>query len=125
MARKGGNPNIVEAGKGTRFVAGDGRANNAGKLSQKKQAEDKIFKDILREELSVEIKNGRTGEVATRKQVSAIQLANMMSNGDLRAIQLGLKILGELAENIELSGNVEVETKVLDYTKLLPNEPNE
>lgn len=52
--------------------------------------------------LEAEIENSK-GEKATRKEVSAIQVASRMARGDLKAIELGLKILGETKEQVDLT----------------------
>lgn len=57
----------------------------------------RMFREMLAEALEVEIP-GEDGKLISRKLASCIILAKMMAGGDLRAIDLGTKLLGEAVE---------------------------
>lgn len=71
---------------------------------------NKTCRELLEKALAKEIENA-SGERATKKEVSFIMLANEMAKGNLKAIKLGAKILGELTEQVDL--NVDGKISVL------------
>lgn len=69
-------------------------ARKAGKASGKARREKRTMKQLLEIALSLMITN-KKGETASRKEVIAIQLVNRAASGDLRAIDLLTKLIGE------------------------------
>lgn len=69
-------------------------ASKAGKASGKARREKRTMKQLLEIALSLMVTNKR-GETASRKEVIAIQLVNRAASGDLRAIDLLTKLIGE------------------------------
>ena len=69
-------------------------ASKAGKASGKARREKRTMKQLLEIALSLMVTN-KKGETASRKEVIAIQLVNRAASGDLRAIDLLTKLIGE------------------------------
>lgn len=69
-------------------------ASKAGKASGKARREKRTMKQLLEIALSLMVTNKR-GETASRKEVIAIQLVNRAASGDLKAIDLLTKLIGE------------------------------
>lgn len=69
-------------------------ASKAGKASGKARREKRTMKQLLEIALSLMVTN-KKGETASRKEVIAIQLVNRAASGDLKAIDLLTKLLGE------------------------------
>lgn len=75
-----------------------------GKARAAKIRERKQMKELLAIALEEMVENPQ-GDRATKKEVAAIQLANSMARGNLRATELGLKILGEFEERYNVETN--------------------
>ena len=69
-------------------------ARKAGKASGKARREKRTMKQLLEIALSLMVTN-KKGETASRKEVIAIQLVNRAASGDLKAIDLLTKLIGE------------------------------
>lgn len=69
-------------------------ASKAGKASGKARREKRKMKQLLEIALSLRVTN-KKGETASKKEVIAIQLVNRAASGDLRAIDLLTKLIGE------------------------------
>lgn len=69
-------------------------ASKAGKASGKARREKRTMKQLLEIALSLMVTN-KKGETASRKEVIAIQLVNRAASGNLRAIDLLTKLIGE------------------------------
>ena len=69
-------------------------ARKGGLASGKAKRERKTFYRWLSIALD-EIVEDENGNKVSRKQLAAIMLAKKISEGDLKAIELGLKVLGE------------------------------
>lgn len=65
-----------------------------GKASGKARREKRTMKQLLEIALSLMVTN-KKGETASRKEVIAIQLVNRAASGDLKAIDLLTKLIGE------------------------------
>ena len=65
-----------------------------GKASGKARREKRTMKQLLEIALSLKVTN-KKGETASRKEVIAIQLVNRAASGDLKAIDLLTKLIGE------------------------------
>ena len=65
-----------------------------GKASGKVRREKRTMKQLLEIALSLMVTN-KKGETASRKEVIAIQLVNRAASGDLKAIDLLTKLIGE------------------------------
>lgn len=63
--------------------------------------EKKQFREYLEKALSNEMKNDK-GERIPLKMAGMINLAKKCAEGDLKAIELALKILGEITEKAEV-----------------------
>lgn len=79
------------------------RGRKGGIASGKARREKRTMKELLEIALSIEIKNSK-GEKATMKEASAIQLATKAAKGDLKAIDLMSKLLGEQVQKTEITG---------------------
>lgn len=90
-------------GKGSAATAQrDREIQSAGGRARGRQLrERKRMKELLALALE-EIVENKNGQKATKKEVAAIQIANAMAKGNLRATELGLKILGELEEKVNV-----------------------
>lgn len=69
-------------------------ASKAGKASGRARREKRTMKQLLEIALSLMVTN-KKGETASRKEVIAIQLVNRAASGDLKAIDLLTKLIGE------------------------------
>ena len=69
-------------------------ASKAGKASGKARREKRTMKQLLEIALSMMVTN-KKGETASRKEVIAIQLVNKAASGDLKAMDLLTKLIGE------------------------------
>ena len=81
------------------FTSENGRERQA--IGVESRRNNKTCRELLEKALAKEITN-KYGETATKKEATFIMLANEMAKGNLKAINLGMKILGELKEKIEL-----------------------
>ena len=70
-------------------------ASKGGKASAAAKQQRKDFCKLLSLALDTNTADEIEGETMTLKQKSAIVLARKMADGDLKAIELGIKILGE------------------------------
>lgn len=86
-----------------------------GKARAAKIRERKQMKELLALALE-EVVTNPEGEKASKKEVAAIQIANAMARGNLRATELGLKILGEFEEryNVETKDTSEQRFRARD-----------
>lgn len=95
MANPKGNPNIVEYGKATRF--GTERGCNpveASKKGNESQAVWRSYYEIAKENITVE------------DQVSQIEVLKRLAlNGDIKALELLLKILKEYEDKLSVESN--------------------
>lgn len=73
-------------------------------LSTEAFRKNQTFKELLEKALTKEIVSVN-GERASKKEVTAIQLANEMAKGNLKAIKLGVKILGELQDKVDITSS--------------------
>ena len=65
-----------------------------GKASGKVRREKRTMKQLLEIALSLMVTN-KKGDTASRKEVIAMQLVNRAASGDLKAIDLLTKLIGE------------------------------
>ena len=86
-------------GKNTQF-SGD-IAAISGKKGAAKRRERKEFREYLKAALEVEVENAK-GEKATLKEISMIKIAQGCAKGDIKSIELALKVLGEITEKAEI-----------------------
>lgn len=95
MANPKGNPNIVEYGKATRFGTGNGcTAADAGRKSQEAQAVARSYYELAKGEVSDEMK------LAHIKMLEEHAL-----DGDIKALELLLKIMKEYEDKLSVEGN--------------------
>lgn len=80
-------------------------AQQGGIASGKARREKKAMRELLEDALAKVIKS-KSGEVATKKEVASIRIADGMANGDPKMLEIGLKILGDFTQKqeIELKG---------------------
>lgn len=95
MANPKGNPNIAEYGKETRF--GTERGCNpvvAGDLGNKSQAAARSYYEIAK------------GEVSDDTRLAHIRMLEERAlNGDIKALELLLKILNEYEDKVSVEGS--------------------
>lgn len=106
----------LEKGKNTQF-SGETAAilgKKGAEISNQKQRELKLFREYLNEALKVEAKNAK-GESATLKEISMIKIAQGCANGNMKSIELALKILGELTEEHNVNLNINKELSLADW----------
>lgn len=78
--------------------------SNGGKKSGKVRREKRAFKQLLEIAMSQLVHN-KAGESKSRKELAMMRLAERCTNGDLRAIELAERILGEVqAQKMEVTG---------------------
>lgn len=77
-------------------------ATMGGKASGEARRKQKLYKELLAIALDTEITNS-SGETKPLKEVGMIQLAKKVAKGDLKAIELSAKILGELVNKTDLT----------------------
>ena len=91
---------------GHRFKKGDPEtiaiAGKAGKLGGVAKRERKKWREELSKQLMAEVKS-MSGETATKNEVAMIMLANLCAKGDLEAIKVAMRILGEDNINIGIT----------------------
>lgn len=76
--------------------------SEGGKAKAEKVRKQKLYKELLAVALDTEITNS-SGETKPLKEVGMIQLAKKVAKGDLKAIELSAKILGELVNKTDLT----------------------
>lgn len=79
-------------------------ARKGGKASGKKRRERKLFKELLAAALDIEQTNSR-GETKSLKDIGMVNLAARVAKGDLKAIELASKILGELVNKTDVTSD--------------------
>jgi len=116
MARAGGNPNISEAGKGTRFGSDSGySAVKAQEKSVEARATNKSLNADLRERCTPE----RIAKINER-------LLQMAEHGNLRAYELARDGLGEKpTEKHEVTINDDSMREMDEFFQRADNEPAE
>lgn len=77
--------------------------SNGGKASGKARRDKRKLKDLLELAMSQKVTNQK-GESETKKAVAMIRLADKCISGDLKAIELAAKLLGEATEQVEVTG---------------------
>ena len=95
MARPGGNPNISDYGKDTRFGSERGyNAAIAGQKGNEAQAVARSYYEIAK------------GEVSDETRLAHIRMLEERSlKGDIKALELLLKILKEYEDKVNVEGN--------------------
>lgn len=117
--KKNMHPNSLanlEKGKNSQF-GGDMAAilgKKGAESLHKKNKQLKLFREYLNEALKVEAKNAK-GESATLKEISMIKIAQGCANGNMKSIELALKILGELTEEHNVNLNINKELSLADW----------
>ena len=95
MANPKGNPNIVEYGKATRFGTERGcSAVVAGDLGNKSQENARSYYEIAKAEVSDETRLAHIRMLEKRAL-----------NGDIKALELLLKILKEYEDKVSVEGS--------------------
>ncbi|MBQ3679789.1 MAG: hypothetical protein IJP79_07380 [Paludibacteraceae bacterium] len=97
-----------------------------GKASGRVRREKRTMKQLLEIALSMMVTN-KKGETASRKEVIAIQLVNKAASGDLKAMDLLTKLIGEqvvrqetacvTATKVDVSALTDEQLKVLSEIK--------
>lgn len=77
--------------------------SNGGKASGKARRDKRKLKDLLELAMSAKVTNSK-GDSETKKAVAMIKLADKCISGDLKAIELAAKLLGESVDKVEVSG---------------------
>ena len=76
-------------------------AQQGGIASGKARREKKAMRELLEDALAKVIKS-KSGEVATKKEVASIRIADGMANGDPKMLEIGLKVLGDFTQKQEI-----------------------
>ena len=76
--------------------------SEGGKAKAEKVRKQKLFKELLATALEIEQTNSR-GETKSLKDIGMVKLATKVAKGDLKAIELSAKILGELVNKTDLT----------------------
>lgn len=111
--KQGGTPKGVTPpnwNSDPKFLANRGRLRDpenqrkAHEAAARKRKRDLLMRDLLDLALreTVETKDGKK---RTKKEISARSLANEMASGDIKAIELGVRILGEFETKVTLTGD--------------------
>lgn len=79
-------------------------ARMGGIASGKARREKRRLRDLLKIAAAEQVTNPTTGEKKCRDELAMARLASKAANGDLKAIELMAKLLGELAQKHELTG---------------------
>lgn len=105
--KRGQNPNSranLEAGR-QKFVAGDPRTAECAKLSNEVQSKDKKFKEWVKyfEGKTIVVLNpDGTREDVPTEAAEAQALVRKAAAGDIKAIELLLKVKGELEDKVRI-----------------------
>lgn len=91
---------------GKRFTTSE-EARAAQRASRKAAGRNALARDLLRAELAKMTTDG-DGNRVTRKQAGMAKLSKKYESGDLRAIELAHKALGEWVEKVEVNGAPEI-----------------
>lgn len=83
-----------------------------GKASGRSRREKRAFRELIALALATTVKDDQSGEELSRKELSAIRLAESCSNGDLKAIALAAELLGEKVVQADVTARVDHRQKV-------------
>lgn len=78
--------------------------SKGGKICAERRREKKSMRALLELAFEKVITNSTTGETKTCKELSMASLAAQCADGDLKAIELAAKLMGEFTERHELTG---------------------
>ena len=92
-----------------------------GKASGESTRERKRLRALLEQALDGTIAHKDGGELS-RREVTAIELADKMATGALKAIEIGAKLLGEFRPDAEVE--IHTEQKFIGFSSVLPSMPN-
>lgn len=81
-------------------------ARELGRKGGIKSGERRREKRAMRELLAIALEKKCIRGDITNKEESAAQLAKKMAEGDLKAIEVGLKLLGEYEQKVKLEGDM-------------------
>lgn len=79
-------------------------ARKGAEATNKKKAKKKLFRELLEAALEIEQTNSR-GETKSLKDIGMVNLAARVTKGDLKAIELASKILGELVNKTDVTSD--------------------
>lgn len=74
--------------------------SKAGKASGVTKRKNKFFRELINDAFS---KVGDDGSNRTLKEISADKLIEMASNGDLKSLELALRLNGELTNKLDIN----------------------
>ena len=94
--------------------------SKGGKASGESKRERKRLRILLEEAL--DSTTNKDGEELSRREITAIELAEQMSAGNLKAIEIGAKLLGEFKPDTEIEINTG--PKFMGFSSVLPIVPN-
>ena len=81
-------------------------ARELGRKGGIKSGERRREKRAMRELLEIALSTKCVKGDASNKEEAAAQLAKKMAEGDLKAIEVGLKVLGEYEQKVKLEGDM-------------------
>lgn len=103
MGKKDGHDNLIPLPQRTKEAQRAIRSKG-GKISAERRRAKKTMRALLELAFEQIVTNSTTGETKTRKELSMARLAAQCANGDLKAIELAAKLMGEFTERHELTG---------------------
>lgn len=101
MAHKNNKENLIPTNRRSKEEARE-LGRKGGIASGEARREKRAMRELL--EMALEKKCVK-GDI-TNKEESAAQLAKKMAEGDLKAIEVGLKVLGEYEQKVKVEGDM-------------------
>lgn len=101
MAHKNNEENLIPTNRRSKEEARE-LGRKGGIASGKARREQRAMRELLEIALSAKCVKGD----ASNKEEAAAQLAKKMAEGDLKAIEVGLKVLGEYEQKVKLEGDM-------------------
>ena len=101
MAHKNNEDNLIPTNRRSKDEARE-LGRKGGIASGEARREKRAMRELL--EIALAAKRVR-GDI-TNKEESAAQLAKKMAEGDLKAIEVGLKVIGEYEQKVKVEGDM-------------------
>lgn len=101
MAHKNNEENLIPTNRRSKEEARE-LGRKGGIASGEARREKRAMRELL--EIALAAKCAR-GDI-TNKEESAAQLAKKMAEGDLKAIEVGLKVIGEYEQKVKVEGDM-------------------
>lgn len=101
MAHKNNEENLIPTNRRSKE-----EARELGRKGGIRSGEARRKKRAMRELLEMALEKKCVKGDITNKEESAAQLAKKMAEGDLKAIEVGLKVLGEYEQKVKVEGEM-------------------